>query len=78
MNSPQGEVAPMATTSQPKKETLELIKLFHQTRKMLPIQIYYEQADESVKLVLDSFADLNQVTKTLYAQSMIPKTSQPT
>ena len=56
MNPPQGEVVPMATTSQPSQESQELTRLFHQTKKALTILSYKDITDESVKLVLNTFA----------------------
>ena len=46
----------MATTSQPNQETLDLTRLFHQTKKTLPILSNKDMADESVKPVLHTFA----------------------
>ena len=56
MNPTLGEVVPMATTSQPNEETQVLIRLFHQTKKTLPILSYNDLNDENVKLVLNIFA----------------------
>ena len=58
MNHPQGEVLPIPTTSQTNQETQELIRLFYQTKKKLPILIYKEMNDESVKPVLNMFAEI--------------------
>ena len=46
----------MATTSQPNEEDQELTRLFHQTKKTLPILSYKNMTDESVKHVLNTFA----------------------
>ena len=55
MNPPQGKVVPMATTSQPNQESQELTRLFHKTKKTLPILSYKDMTDESVKPVLRTF-----------------------
>ena len=56
MNPRQGEVVPMATKSQPNKESQELTRLFHQTKKTLPTLSYKDMTDESVKPILNTFA----------------------
>ena len=56
MNPPQGEVVPMATTSQPNQESQELTRFVHQTKKTLPMLSYKDMTDESVKPVLNRFA----------------------
>ena len=56
MNPPQGEVVLMATTSQPNQETQDLIRLFHQIKKTLPILRYNYLPDKSIKPVLNAFA----------------------
>ena len=45
----------MEATNKPKEETLELIRLFHQAKKTLPIMSCNYLTDESVKLVLNIF-----------------------
>ena len=56
----------MATTSQPNQDTLELIRLFQQTKKMLPILSYNDMTNESVKPVLITLAgyELNHESLT--------------
>ena len=56
MNPPQGEIVPIAITSQSNEETQELTRLFHRTKKTLPILSYNDLTDEIVKLVLNTFA----------------------
>ena len=56
MNPPQGEVVPIATTSQPAEETHKLTRLIGQTNKKLLVPNYIALIDESVKLVLSTFA----------------------
>ena len=46
----------MATTSQPNKETHELIRSFHQTKNTLPILSCKDVTDERVKPVLNMLA----------------------
>ena len=46
----------MATVSQPNEETLELIRLSHQTNKTLSVICYYDLTDESVKHVFNTLA----------------------
>ena len=55
MNPPQGEVIRMATTSQPSQETQEMTRLFHKTKKTLPILSYNDMTDENVKFILNTF-----------------------
>ena len=57
MNPPQGEVVPMTNTSQPNEETQELTRLFYQIKERLPILCYKDMTDESVKPVLNTFAE---------------------
>ena len=57
MNPPQGEVALMAITSQPNQETKELTRLFHHTKKKLPILSYKYMTNVCVKPVLKTFAE---------------------
>ena len=45
----------MVTTSQSNEETQELIRLFHQSKKTLPMLSYNGLTDESVKPVLKTF-----------------------
>ena len=56
MNPPQGEVIPIATTSQLNQESQKLTRLFHQTKKTLTILSYKDVTDESVKPVLNTSA----------------------
>ena len=56
MNPHQGEVIPTATTSLPNEETQELTRLFHQTKKTLPILSYNGLTEENIKPMLDTFA----------------------
>ena len=52
----QGDIAPMATTSQLNEKIQELIRLFTLTKKTLPILSYKNLNDESIKPVLNTFA----------------------
>ena len=54
MNTPQGEVKPMETTSQSNQDSKELTRLFHQTKKTLPVLSYKDMSDESVNPVLNT------------------------
>ena len=45
----------MASMSQPDQESQKLTRLFHQTKKTLPILSYTDMTDESVKPVLNTF-----------------------
>ena len=44
-------------TNHPKEETQESIRLFHLIKKTLPILSYNDSTDESVKPVLNTFAE---------------------
>ena len=46
----------MATINQPNRETQKYTRLFHHTKKTLLILSYKNMTDESVKLMLNTFA----------------------
>ena len=56
MSSPQGEVIPTATKSQPNQETQELKRIFHQTKKTMHKLRKKDMTDKSIKSVLNTFA----------------------
>ena len=56
MNSPQYDVVPMTTKHQPNEVAQELTRFFRQSKKTLSILSYNNQADESVKPVLNTLA----------------------
>ena len=54
MNLPQGEVAPLATTSKKNEETQEVKSFSHQIQKTVLKICYNDLDDENVKPVLSS------------------------
>ena len=56
MNPTHSEIVPMAITNEPIEETHELIRVFHQTKKTLPILRNIYLTFKNVKPVLNAIA----------------------
>ena len=55
MNPPQSELILMGKISQPNEETQELVRLFHETKKTLPILSHTDLTEKSVNPVSNAF-----------------------